>query len=131
MNNDEAFCRGCNNKDNSLINEDGFCERCQQAMSSKGAYDRYYQPSVKTIMVPVKVSYHDPTDTFIAFTPLTLEQVEEAYKANKHEQVEDALKRLLDFVTSGRRYETVNPYFIKEVKDAFTALGLNHLGKKE
>jgi hypothetical protein len=34
-----------------------------------------------------------------------------------------ALTDLLDFVVSGRRYETRNPYSIPEVNAAFEALG--------
>lgn len=36
--------------------------------------------------------------------------------------VETALKNLVEFVKSGERYETRNPYLISEVKDAITAL---------
>lgn len=34
-----------------------------------------------------------------------------------------ALENLLEFVTSGRRYETQNPYTIPEVEAAYKALG--------
>jgi len=47
------------------------------------AYEEYYRPTVKTIMVPVKVSYHDPTDTVYSFTPPTLEEVAKALKDRK------------------------------------------------
>ena len=42
-----------------------------------------------------------------------------------------ALKDLLEFTTSGRRYKTQNPYTIPEVSAGFEALGLNKYGESE
>lgn len=38
-------------------------------------------------------------------------------------ELREALAALLEFVTSGRRYETRNPYTIPEVEAAYKALG--------
>jgi hypothetical protein len=45
-------------------------------------FEEYYRPTVVTIMVPVKVSYHEATDTVYSWEPptLTLEAVEKAVK---------------------------------------------------
>lgn len=40
----------------------------------------------------------------------------------KERELRDALAALLDFVTSGRRYESRNPYSIPEVESAYRAL---------
>ena len=44
-------------------------------------------------------------------------------KSNE-EKLRRALTNLLEFVTSGRRYQTQNPYTIPEVKAAMAALGM-------
>jgi hypothetical protein len=40
-------------------------------------------------------------------------------------ELEAALAALLEFVTSGRRYETRNPYSLPEVKEAIRLLDLD------
>lgn len=44
-------------------------------------------------------------------------------------ELRKALTDLLEFVTSGRRYETRNPYTIPEVDAAFKALGKDWRGR--
>ena len=39
-----------------------------------------------------------------------------------------ALRQLIDYCTSGRRYQTQNPYSVPEIKDAIVALGDRSLG---
>ena len=39
-----------------------------------------------------------------------------------------ALRQLIDYCTSGRRYQTQNPYSVPEIKDAIVALGDPSLG---
>ena len=130
------YCYGC--QANRYTTDDtGYCRTCREFEEAERTfYDNYYDLTTKSILVPVEVKYHDNTSLLISFTPPTLDQVEKAYQANetseaKSSEVETALRNLLDYVVSGRRYETTNPYFVNEVKEAFKALGLNHLGKKE
>jgi len=40
----------------------------------------------------------------------------------KKKSCKAALRNLLQYVTSGRRYESKNPYMVDEVKDAIVAL---------
>jgi len=126
---DELFCKGCENRLNGSEYE--LCEKCIHNKQDIKRCPDDYNLSTKTILVPVKVSYHQATDTFVSFTPPTLDQVEAAFKADKTSEVETALRNLLNYVVSGRRYDTINPYFVGEVKEAFKALGLNHLRHKE
>jgi hypothetical protein len=131
---EKKYCYGC--QSNRYTTDDtGYCKTCRN-FAEEAERDHYYDLTTKSILVPVEVKYHDNTSVLISFTPPTLDQVEKAYQANetseaKSSEVEMALRNLLNYVVSGRRYETTNPYFIKEVKEAFKALELNHLGKKE
>ncbi len=47
------------------------------------------------------------------------------------EALELALRELTYFVTSGRRYETRNPYALAEVRNANQALGLDPYGTRK
>lgn len=64
--------------------------------------DNYFAPTVETIMVPVKVSYHDATDTVYKFDPPTMEDVTKALTNNRCKNLEDSLRVLATHINEGR-----------------------------
>lgn len=46
----------------------------------QNSIDEYYGPKIKTILVPVEVSYHDATDIVYSFKAPTIDDVEKALK---------------------------------------------------
>ena len=69
-------CYGCDpvmQKNNAHAR---LCDAC--VLKQEQAYETYYAPTTKWVLVPVEVKYHAPTDTVYSFTSPTIEDVETA-----------------------------------------------------
>jgi len=68
------------------MGEGKYCsEECRQNHANDIAYDEeinhpYWDKTTKIVMVPVKITYHEPTGIIFDFTPPTLEDCSEALK---------------------------------------------------
>ena len=49
--------------------------------------------------------------------------IEAPVPSRREEELEAAVEALLDLITSGRHYQTQNPYTRPEIEQAFKALG--------
>lgn len=62
------------------------------------AFDLYYQATTATVMVPVRVRFHDATDTLYGFDPPTHDQVTEAMKTGPDQIDLEKVKDLINQV---------------------------------